>query len=55
MHPRKTQKTQFNSAGTVATWAVNAWTLIDHDLSLELDKQAAAILGAPRTFGYASM
>jgi hypothetical protein len=37
-----------NSAGTVATWAVNAWTLIDHDLSLELDKQAAAILGAPR-------
>jgi hypothetical protein len=37
-----------NGAGTVATWAVNSWALIDHDLTLELDRRAAAVLGAPR-------
>lgn len=37
-----------NSAGTVATSAVNAWALIDHDLRLELDQRASAILGFPR-------
>lgn len=37
-----------NGAGTVAPWAVNAWSLIDQDLSLELGRQAAAILGVPR-------
>ncbi|WP_327001219.1 hypothetical protein OHA72_39670 [Dactylosporangium sp. NBC_01737] len=36
-----------DGAGTVATWAVNAWTLIDHDLSLELGRPAAATLGVP--------
>ncbi|WP_432994870.1 hypothetical protein [Dactylosporangium sp. CA-233914] len=37
-----------NSAGAVATWAVNAWTLVGPDLSLEFDGGAAVILGAPR-------
>lgn len=37
-----------DSAGTVATWAVNAWTLIDHDLTLELTRPAAATLDVPR-------
>src|SRR5437868_4657586 len=36
-----------NNAGTVATAAVNAWALIDHDLSLELDEPSAASLGVP--------
>ena len=40
-----------NSAGTVATWAVNAWTLIDHDLSLELGASSGMTFGAsPRAF-----
>jgi hypothetical protein len=37
-----------NGAGTVGTWAVNAWTLIGHDLSLELTRSVAAALGLPR-------
>jgi len=37
-----------NSVGTVATWAVNAWALVDHDLSLELAGRAAPMLGFPR-------
>ena len=37
-----------NSAGLVAPGAVNAWTLIDHDMSLELQHRAAAVLGLPR-------
>ncbi|MFC5004983.1 hypothetical protein ACFPIJ_45035 [Dactylosporangium cerinum] len=40
-----------DGAGTVATWAVNAWTLIGHDLSLELTRSAAALLGLPRQLG----
>lgn len=38
-----------NSAGTVAV-GPGAWTLIGHDLSLELDRRAAAALGFPREF-----
>jgi hypothetical protein len=37
-----------NSSGTVATWAVKAWSLIGRDLCLELGQQAAAALSAPR-------
>jgi hypothetical protein len=36
-----------NSAGMVATWAVNSWTLIGRDLSLEYDARSAATLGFP--------
>jgi hypothetical protein len=36
-----------NSAGSVAV-GPGAWTLIGHDLSLELDRRAAAALGFPR-------
>ena len=36
-----------NSAGSVAT-GPGAWTLIGHELSLELDARAAAALGFPR-------
>ncbi len=35
-------------AGTVATWAVSAWTLVGHDLTLELTRPAAATLGVAR-------
>ncbi|WP_432825690.1 hypothetical protein [Dactylosporangium sp. CA-092794] len=42
-----------NSAGTAATWPVNAWTLVDHDhdhdLALELDQRAAATFGCAST------
>jgi hypothetical protein len=36
-----------NGAGTVAAWAVDAWSLIGADLSLELSRPAAAALGLP--------
>jgi hypothetical protein len=39
-----------NSAGSVAVWAVRAWTLIGRDLCLELDRRAATDLGFPRDF-----
>jgi hypothetical protein len=37
-----------NSAGLVATGAVKSWTLINQELSLELNRQAATVLGFPR-------
>ena len=40
-----------SSTGTVASWAVNAWALVDHDLSLELAGPAVAALGLPRQLG----
>ncbi|WP_433203026.1 hypothetical protein ACQP00_33400 [Dactylosporangium sp. CS-047395] len=37
-----------NAAGTVGTWAVAAWTLVGHDLTLEVGRSASAELGLPR-------
>lgn len=42
-----------DSAGTVATWPVNAWTLIDC-VTRELTRTAAATFGVPPTCGCGS-